>query len=215
MLRSWRSRGEADNFTKSFMENFEEKLQDLFASKLLKDARDINPILKDSLEALLEHVYKKVLALAYYRLTEHDQFALSSLTPPKNDEFDDALGDGMGYRPMAVFKIVRLHEPLFEYWLSFDGDVIGENRKVREASLWRKVEIHRGPAFDPENPPADLFDFMDDSKPGPFKEYIGKSNLDEDAVYSIEEYHKFPTLDIDEAVRLVKEDLYKVLETLL
>ena len=121
----------------------------------------------------------------------------------------------MGDRPMAVFQIVRLHEPLFEYWLSFDGDVIRRKRKVSEASLWRRIEINRGPAVDGENFPADFWDGSDDSKPGSFKEYIGKSSLDEDAINSIEEYHQFPTLDIDEAVRLIEEDLYYVLKTLL
>ena len=46
------------------MENFEEKLQELFASRLLTDARDLKPALKDSMEVLLEHVYKKVLTRA-------------------------------------------------------------------------------------------------------------------------------------------------------
>ena len=191
------------------------QLRDLFASRLLTDARDLKPVLKDSLETMLEHVYKKALAPAYYLLTEHDQFALSSLTPPKSAEFGDASGDKMGDRPMAVFEIVRLHEPLFEYWLSFDGDVIEKNCKISEASLWRRIEINRGPAYDPENPPADLFDGFDGDKSRPFKEYIGKANLEEDVINSIEEYHSFPTLDINEAVRLVQEDLYYVLETLL
>ena len=197
------------------MEKFEEKLRELFANKLLTDARDLKPVLKDSMETMLEHVYKKVLVPAYYLLTEHDQFALSSLTPPKSADFGDAMGDGMGDRPMAVFEIVRLHEPLFEYWLSFDGDVIEENRKISEAKLWRRIEINRGPAYETENPPADFFDGFDGDKSRPFKEYIGKASLDEDVASSVGEYNSFPTLDIDEAVRLVREDIYHVLETLL
>ena len=197
------------------MENFEEKLRELFSNRLLTDARDFKPVLKDSLETMLEHVYKKVLVPTYYFLTEHDQFALSSLTPPKSADFGDAMGDRLGDRPMAVLQIVRLHEPLFEYWLSFDGDVVRGKRKISEAKLWRRVEINRGPAYDPENPPADLFNGFDDDDSRPIKEYIGKANVDEDVANSIEEYHHFSTLDIDEAVRLVKGDLYQVLDSLL
>lgn len=181
------------------MENFEQKLRELFASRLLININELELTPKASLELLLEHVYKKVLTPAHYILTEQEQFSRSSLNFIE-EGVGDSIDDGLEERSMAIFKIVRLRQPLFEYVLSFDGDT-----KSEDARLWRHVNIHRQ-LPDLDNLPDNFWDLGEDS--------LGKTFVDKDAADTIEEYNHF-TLDMDEAVCLIQEDFYEVCAKLL
>ncbi|AMJ66479.1 hypothetical protein [Hymenobacter sp. PAMC 26628] len=184
------------------MENFEQRLSDLFANKLLTDISELDLTSKSSLELLLEHVYKKVLVPAHYILTEQEQFFNSSLSFLEETE-GDAVADGLEERSIGALKIVRLRQPLFTYWLSFDGDT-----EASDARLWRHVDIERQP-IDIDNLPDSFWDLdkLDEDS-------LGKTLVDKDAADSVEEYHYF-TLDMDEAVRLIQEDFYEVCAKLL
>lgn len=101
------------------MEKFEENLRLLFAKKALNPSHSLELTqlielnLKDSLEELLEHVYKKVLARAHRILIGQEEFAGSSVGYEGN--FGDALDDGMEDRPVVVLKVMWQQALLFEY----------------------------------------------------------------------------------------------------
>lgn len=77
------------------------------------------------------------------------------------------------------------------------------------------MDIYRQP-LDPDNMPAGLFDWFDsDAATPPNDGGFGKANLAEEAINLVEEYESFPTLDINEAVRLVEDDFYWVCDRLL
>lgn len=189
------------------MENFEEKLRDLFARKGLIDSDDFVPSLRDSLEALLDHVCEKVLAPAFSILTEQEQFS-SSTFKSYDGTIGDAVDDGMADRRIATIRISRLQEPLFDYLISFDGDHEGG-----EACLYRKVAVIRTSEFTVENPDPHAFDFIETEIID--ENTVGTPSLDPNAICSIKEYASFPTLELDEVVRLVQEDFYLVCNTLL
>lgn len=189
------------------MEDFEERLHDLFARKALPSSVDFVPSLRDSLEALLDHVCEKVLAPAYYILTEQAPFS-SSLFKSHDGNIGDALGDGMADRRVVSIRIARLQEPLFDYLLSFDGDHAGG-----EAGLYRKVVIIDNSEFTLGNTPPPAADSEQTERVD--ADTPDEPSSDQDASHSIKEYAAFPTLDLAEVVRLVQEDFYLVCDTLL
>ena len=205
------------------MDDFAEEMRKFFADSESGDEPDLAPNPKESLETLLEHVCQKVLVPFHYLLTEKEEFSSSWLVLDDGIGFPDSHDDGMGNRRVALLTVVRSEVPLFEYWLSFDGDSgIG----TAEATIWRKLEIIRTGKLDLDNIPAGYIDSLkalfspskDKSTPhfdrAAYMKTILKTTLDEDAIASLHEYVHF-NFDMDEVVRNVRKDLYEVCKTLL
>lgn len=179
------------------MKNFDEKLSALLVSKRHANRKAWEPSSKDSLAMLLKHVYQQVMVPVHLALTEQPDFNSSDLTLDTTLGAEDTEGDGLKDRPMATLIVRRRLKIVFEYWLSFDGDT-----KDEDASLWRKIDFDSTfPKLDFNNPPVNYFD--------------SDLNVLNKKQKSVEQHAYFPTFDMNEAVRLVQDDLYLVFKALL
>ncbi|MDQ2770664.1 MAG: hypothetical protein M3Y54_09200 [Bacteroidota bacterium] len=150
-------------------------------SKLLFKKANPNP--EVLLKQLLWHVYETVLIPAHRILLLQKEYILSTLSFVDSSGYGD-LGDGFEDRPVAMLTVYRgdEKEPVFAYELGFEGEI-----NSNPATLWSNVEAPN---------------------------YISPSeatNGTADSEEALFDFKRFNTLDRDEVVALVQQDLLNAL----
>lgn len=193
------------------MDDFEEEFSKLISDKILDEKAGWKLDPKESLTMLLEHVYEKALEPAHRILVQHEAFAGSDVFF-EDEGIGDSVDDEMGYRAIATLRVVRNDIKLFEYFVTFVGST-----ETTEDRLWRNITINYPQTKVPleEMSIDDIFPPEGQDYPPYHPPYHGKTTLDEDAIASLGEDMVFDIADMDEAARLVQEDLFEVMETLL
>ena len=168
------------------MESFEAKI-----SRLLFNKANHNPKPQASMELLLKYVYDTVLVPAHRLLKLQEEYTLSTLSFDEDSGYGD-MGDGFEERPVAMLTVYRGDETeaVFAYELSFDGET-----ESSPAALWSHLVAPNYVATSQEMHaiPADVFN-------------SGDSEF---------EFNRFHSLDMNEAVELVQQDLLAVFDQLL